>query len=161
MLSFRHKPLVVLFAGVLLLATAGLAFGQEFRTEHDLLGEMQIPADAYYGVQAARAMENFQISGVPVSRYPELVNALTLVKLAAARANHQAGALEKDVLDGIELACAAIMEGNYHDQFAVDLYQGGAGTSTNMCANEVIANVAPRRWVTRWAATTSSNPTTT
>ena len=142
MLSFRHKPLVVLFAGVLLLATAGLAFGQEFRTEHDLLGEMQIPADAYYGVQAARAMENFQISGVPVSRYPELVNALTLVKLAAARANHQAGALEKDVLDGIELACAAIMEGNYHDQFAVDLYQGGAGTSTNMCANEVIANVA-------------------
>ena len=125
-----------------LILVSSVASAQEFRTEHDLLGEMQIPAEAYYGIQAARAMENFQISGVPVHRYPELVNALALVKLAAARANHQAGALEKDVLDGIEMACAAIMEGEYHDQFLVDLYQGGAGTSTNMCANEVIANVA-------------------
>ncbi len=126
----------------MLILVSSVVSAQEFRTEHDLLGEMQIPAEAYYGIQAARAMENFQISGVPVHRYPELVNALALVKLAAARANHQAGALDKDVLDGIEMACAAIMEGEYHDQFLVDLYQGGAGTSTNMCANEVIANVA-------------------
>lgn len=126
----------------MLIVMSSVASAQEFRTEHDLLGEMQIPAEAYYGIQAARAMENFQISGVPVHRYPELVNALALVKLAAARANNQAGALEDDVLDGIEKACAAIMDGEYHDQFLVDLYQGGAGTSTNMCANEVIANVA-------------------
>ncbi len=126
----------------MLIVMSSVASAQEFRTEHDLLGEMQIPAEAYYGIQAARAMENFQISGVPVHRYPELVNALALVKLAAARANNQAGALDDGVLAGIEKACAAIMEGEYHDQFAVDLYQGGAGTSTNMCANEVIANVA-------------------
>jgi len=126
----------------MLILVSSVALAQEFRTEHDLLGEMQIPAEAYYGIQAARAMENFQISVVPVHRYTELVNALALVKLAAARANNQAGALDDDVLAGIEKACAAIMAGEYHDQFAVDLYQGGAGTSTNMCANEVIANVA-------------------
>lgn len=119
-----------------------LAVAQDVRTERDLLGEKQIPSDAFYGVQTARALENFQISGVPIYRYAELVNALAVVKLAAARANHEAGALEKDVLDGIEAACAAIIDGDYHDQFLVDLYQGGAGTSTNMNANEVIANVA-------------------
>ena len=128
MIKLRSVSCFALLAGVLVMTAGGLAFGQEFRTEHDLLGEMQIPAEAYYGIQTARALENFQISGVPVHWYPELVNALALVKLASARANHQAGALEKEVLDGIELACAAIMEGNYHDQFAVDLYQGGAGT---------------------------------
>ncbi len=126
----------------MLIVMSSLASAQEFRTEHDLLGEKQIPAEAYYGVQTARALENFQISGTPLYRYPELVNALALVKLAAARANNQAGALKDDVLDGIEKAVAAILEGEYHDQFLVDLYQGGAGTSTNMCANEVIANVA-------------------
>jgi len=132
----------MLLAGVVLLMTSGAASAQEYRTEHDLLGEKQIPANAYYGVQTARAIDNFQISGTPLYRYPELVNALAVVKLAAARANHRAGALEKDVLDGIEAACAAIIAGEYHDQFLVDLYQGGAGTSTNMAANEIIANVA-------------------
>jgi aspartate ammonia-lyase len=138
----RYGVVTTLFVGALLLVASSVVSAQEYRTEHDLLGEKQIPAAAYYGVQTARAIENFQISGTPVHRYAELVNALAVVKLAAARANHQAGALEKDVLDGIEAACAAILEGEYHDQFLVDLYQGGAGTSTNMNANEVIANVA-------------------
>jgi len=118
------------------------SFAQEFRTEHDLLGEKRVPADAYYGVQTARALENFQISGRSVRDYPEFVRALALVKLAAARANHDVGDLDKKVLEGIEMACEAIMDGAYHDQFQVDLFQGGAGTSTNMNANEVIANVA-------------------
>ena len=115
---------------------------ESFRTEHDLLGDMKIPSDAYYGVQAARAMENFNISKFTVSDFPEFINALALVKLAAAKSNMDAGGLESDKVDAIEEACNAIMEGKYHDQFAIDMYQGGAGTSTNMCANEVIANVA-------------------
>jgi len=125
-----------------LLALSTLLHAQEFRIEHDLLGEMKIPSSAYYGIQTARALENFRISGRSVSSFPELVNALAIVKLAAARANAQAGALDKKVLEGIEKACQAIREGKYHDQFKVDLFQGGAGTSTNMCANEVIANIA-------------------
>ncbi len=132
----------VVLAVVLALATAGPAAAEKFRTEHDLLGEKQIPADAYYGVQTLRAMENFHISGLPINRYPELINALAEVKLAAARANFRAGTLDKKVLDGIEQACEAVMNGEYHDQFLVDLYQGGAGTSTNMNANEVLANIA-------------------
>ena len=142
MKTIRSLAYAVLLGCISVLASNASSVAQEFRTEHDLLGEMQIPAEAYYGVQTARAIENFQISGTSVSRYPELVNALAVVKLAAARANYQAGVLEKDVLDGIEAAVVAILEGEYHDQFKVDLYQGGAGTSTNMCANEVIANVA-------------------
>jgi aspartate ammonia-lyase len=122
--------------------SATSASSEEFRTEHDLLGEKQVPADAYYGIQTLRALENFQISGRTIRDYPEFVRALALVKLAAARANHDVGDLDKQVLEGIEMACTAIMEGKYHDQFMVDLYQGGAGTSTNMNANEVIANVA-------------------
>ena len=125
-----------------LFVVASIGFAQEFRTEHDLLGEKQVPADAYYGIQTARALENFKISGRTVRDYPEFVRALALVKLAAARANHDLGDLDQKVLDGIEMACAAIMKGEYHDQFQVDLFQGGAGTSTNMNANEVIANVA-------------------
>ncbi len=111
------------------------------RTEHDLLGEKQIPAEAYYGVQTARGLENFQISGTTLKDYPELVKALALVKLAAARANADVGALPKAKLEAIEKACKAVMDGKHHDQFAVDMYQGGAGTSTNMNANEVLANV--------------------
>jgi aspartate ammonia-lyase len=125
-----------------LLLSASSISSEEFRTEHDLLGEKQVPADAYYGIQTARALENFQISGRTIRDYPEFVRALALVKLAAARANHDVGDLDKKVLEGIEMACTAIMDGKYHDQFLVDLYQGGAGTSTNMNANEVIANVA-------------------
>lgn len=112
------------------------------RVEHDLLGEKSIPDNAYYGVQTARAIENFHISGVLLSQYPELIRALAIVKLAAARANFECKQFSKDILNGIEGACQEIMDGKLHDQFAVDLIQGGAGTSTNMAANEVIANRA-------------------
>jgi len=112
------------------------------RIEHDLLGKKEIPDDAYYGVQTARAMENFHISGVPLSQYPELIRALAMVKLAAARANYDCKQFSKEILTGIEKACEEIMDGKLHDQFAVDLIQGGAGTSTNMAANEVVANRA-------------------
>ncbi|HVP10728.1 MAG TPA: lyase family protein, partial [Phycisphaerae bacterium] len=115
---------------------------ESFRTERDMLGEKQIPAAVYYGVQTARAMENFHISGVPISQYPDLIRALAVIKLAAARANHECGCLDKVILDGIDGACRELMDGKLHEQFRIDLIQGGAGTSTNMAANEVIANRA-------------------
>lgn len=113
-----------------------------YRTEHDLLGDKQIPNNAFYGVQTARALENFQISGVTTKDYPELVDAFVMVKLAAIRANSDAGAIPKDVLEAVEKACNEVLAGKYHDQFLVDLYQGGAGTSANMNVNEVLANIA-------------------
>lgn len=112
------------------------------RVEHDLLGEKAIPDNVYYGVQTARALENFHISGVPISQYPDLIRALAMVKLAAARANFDCKQFNKEILDGIERACLDVIDGKLHDQFSVDLIQGGAGTSTNMVANEVIANRA-------------------
>src|SRR5215468_3727017 len=118
------------------------AQGQEkVRVEKDLLGEKSVPADAYYGVQTARALENFRISGVLINHYPGFVEAWAMVKLAAARANTEVGAMKPERLAAIEKACAAILDGRYHDQFLVDWYQGGAGTSTNMNANEVLANI--------------------
>jgi aspartate ammonia-lyase len=111
------------------------------RMEHDLLGDKAVPADAYYGVQTARALENFQISGVPINHYPGFIEAWAIVKLAAAQANTDVGVMKKEKLAAIEKAAAAIRAGKYHDQFTVDWYQGGAGTSTNMNANEVMANV--------------------
>ena len=129
---------------IILLATAillGLSSNAQFRTEKDLLGEKQIPSDAYYGVQTARALENFQVSGVKTNFYPDYVRAYAMVKLAAARANFDVGRMKKDRLEGIEKACNAVIEGKYHDQFLTDLYQGGAGTSANMNANEVLANI--------------------
>jgi aspartate ammonia-lyase len=117
-------------------------FAQNTRTEKDLLGEKQIPADAYYGVQTARALENFQVSGVPTKFYPDYVKAYAMVKLAAARANADVGRMKKEKLDAIEKACQAVIGGKYHEHFLVDLYQGGAGTSANMNANEVLANIA-------------------
>jgi aspartate ammonia-lyase len=111
------------------------------RVEKDLLGEKQIPADAYYGVQTMRALENFQVSGVKTNFYPDYVKAYALVKLAAARANYDVGRMKKERLDMIEKACQAVLDGKYHDQFLTDLYQGGAGTSANMNANEVLANI--------------------
>jgi aspartate ammonia-lyase len=116
--------------------------GGPTRVEKDLLGEKQVPADAYYGVQTERALENFQISGVEINRYPEFIQAWAIVKLAAARANTDVGAMNKQTLDAIEKAAQAVMKGDYNNQFPVDWYQGGAGTSTNMNANEVLANVA-------------------
>ena len=112
------------------------------RTEHDLLGDLEVPADAYYGVQTARALENFKISGVELRLYPNFIKGLAMVKLAAARANHDTGQFSREILEGIEGACQEIIAGKLHDEFRLDVLQGGAGTSTNMNANEVIANRA-------------------
>lgn len=112
-----------------------------FRTEHDLLGELPVSSDAYYGVQTLRAMHNFNLSGVPLSDFPELIRALAMVKLAAADANHQLGCLDDARHAAINAACEKLINGEHHDQFIVDMIQGGAGTSTNMNANEVIANL--------------------
>lgn len=111
------------------------------RTEKDLLGEKQVPADAYYGVQTLRALENFQLSGIPINHYPEFIQAWAVVKLAAAQANTDVGAMKPERLAAIEKAAQAVRDGKYLNQFTVDWYQGGAGTSTNMNANEVLANV--------------------
>ncbi len=126
----------------LLVLTIAFTGNTQTRTEKDLLGEKQIPADAYYGVQTARALENFQISGVKTNFYPDYVRAYAMVKLAAARANTEVGRMKKDRMDAIEKACQAVIEGKYHEWFLTDLYQGGAGTSANMNANEVLANIA-------------------
>src|SRR5436190_10667255 len=111
------------------------------RMEHDLLGDKAVPADAYYGVQTARALENFQISGVNTNQYPGFWEAWAIVKLAAAQANTDVGAMKPEKLAMIEKACKAVMDGKYADQFKTNWYQGGAGTSTNMNANEVLANI--------------------
>jgi len=110
------------------------------RIEKDLLGELAVPADAYYGVQTARALENFQISGVELRHYPNFIKGLAMTKLGAARANADVGGLTKEQLAAIEGACKEVIEGKLHDQFRLDVYQGGAGTSTNMNINEVLAN---------------------
>ncbi|BAI75181.1 aspartate ammonia-lyase (plasmid) [Azospirillum sp. B510] len=112
------------------------------RTEHDLLGDREVPADAYYGVHTLRAVENFPITGTPISHYPDLVRALAEIKMAAARANQELGLLSAERAEAIAAACREIRAGRLHDQFVVDVIQGGAGTSTNMNANEVIANRA-------------------
>ena len=114
----------------------------EYRTEHDSLGKARVPADAYYGVQTRRAMDNFHITGIPLSQYPRLVNALAYVKLAAAEANSSLGLLDEAKAGHIARACEDVLSGKLHDQFVVDVIQGGAGTSANMNANEVICNRA-------------------
>jgi aspartate ammonia-lyase len=138
MKKLTHIPLLFL----LMLFCIICAQAQQTRTEKDLLGEKQIPADAYYGVQTLRALENFQVSGVKTNFYPDYVRAYAMVKLAAARANTEVGRMKKDRMEAIEKACQAVIDGKYHDQFLTDLYQGGAGTSANMNANEVLANIA-------------------
>jgi len=113
------------------------------RREHDMLGEIDVPENAYWGVHTLRAVQNFPITGVPIGHFPELVRALALVKQAAARANRRLGNLPAGKAEAIEKACELIArDGRFHDQFVVDAIQGGAGTSTNMNANEVVANVA-------------------
>ena len=112
------------------------------RREHDLLGDLDIPAEAWFGVQTQRAVNNFAITGVPISHFPQLIRALALVKKAAAKANEDIGYLPAAKASVIMDACDDIADGALHDQFVVDLIQGGAGTSTNMNANEVIANLA-------------------
>jgi aspartate ammonia-lyase len=134
------KNLIIFFTLSCLVIAPSIS-AQQTRTEKDLLGEKQIPADAYYGVQTARALENFKLSGVLINHYPGFIEAWAIVKLAAARANTEVGAMKPERLAAIEKATAAIRDGKYHDQFLVDWYQGGAGTSTNMNVNEVFANV--------------------
>ncbi|TMH50830.1 MAG: aspartate ammonia-lyase [Betaproteobacteria bacterium] len=112
------------------------------RIEHDLLGDRAVPADAYYGIHTLRALENFPITGTAISIYPDLVRALACVKQAAALANNALGLLPDDKADAIARACEEIRGGKLLDPFVVDVIQGGAGTSTNMNANEVIANRA-------------------
>jgi len=130
----------------------------KIRIEHDLLGELPVPADAYYGVQTARALENFHISGVELRLYPNLIRAFAMVKLAAARANHDCGQLSKEILQGIEGACQELIDGKLHGEFRLDVLQGGAGTSTNMNANEVIANRALERMGHRKGEYTHCDP---
>jgi aspartate ammonia-lyase len=110
------------------------------RVEHDLIGDLPVPAQAYYGVHTVRALENFQISGRRVSSYPLFIEALVAVKEAAAVANREVGLLPADKADAIIAACHDVRGGQLHDQFVVDMIQGGAGTSTNMNVNEVLAN---------------------
>jgi aspartate ammonia-lyase len=112
------------------------------RKEHDLLGDREVPYEYYYGVQTLRALENFNISGISLTHFPDLIEALAMVKMAAARANHELGLISKPIADAIDQACREIINGRLHTHFVVDLIQGGAGTSTNMNANEVIANRA-------------------
>ncbi len=110
------------------------------RREHDLLGERDVPADAYYGIHTLRALENFPITGTPIAAYPQLINALACVKQAAALANRELGLLDPARAGAIVQACEALRAGQLREHFVVDVIQGGAGTSTNMNANEVIAN---------------------
>jgi len=112
------------------------------RLEHDLLGDYQVPINAYWGVHTARAVENFPISGVPIGHYRSLIRALAIVKQAAAQANYELGELSAEINDAISKACQEVADGKFDGEFVVDTIQGGAGTSTNMNANEVIANRA-------------------
>jgi aspartate ammonia-lyase len=116
--------------------------GSRTRREHDLLGERDVPDDALYGVQTLRALENFPITGIPLREFPALVEALAAVKEAAALANADHGLLDPAIADPVVRAAQEIRAGRHHEHFLVDMVQGGAGTSTNMNANEVIANRA-------------------
>ncbi len=129
-------------ANVRMISSAAQYESGRTRREHDLLGERDVPFEYYYGVQTLRALENFNISGVTLNFYPALIEALAMVKHAAALANNDLGLMENDVTDAIVKACEEICNGKYHYHFVVDMIQGGAGTSTNMNANEVIANRA-------------------
>lgn len=112
------------------------------RTEHDLIGNKEVPIESYYGVQTLRAIENFEISSSKLSNYPEFIKALADTKEAAALANRDLGILKPNISEAIVKACKEVKTGKYDDQFVVDMLQGGAGTSTNMNANEVIANIS-------------------
>ena len=115
---------------------------EEFRIESDLLVQKPVPVDALYGVQTVRAIENFDISGHLMSEYPNFIKGMAITKKAAAIANYEVGMIDMQQRDAICTACDELLEGKHHDQFPIDMIQGGAGTSTNMCANEVIANRA-------------------
>ncbi|WP_075090808.1 aspartate ammonia-lyase [Haloferula sp. BvORR071] len=125
-----------------LAAGAGPAVASTWRREHDSLGEREIPDSAYYGVQTLRGMENFPLSGIPIHHFSHFVRALAYVKKAAASANQTLGVLKPDRAEAIIAACDEVIAGQWHSHFTIDMIQGGAGTSTNMNANEVIANRA-------------------
>ena len=112
------------------------------RTETDSLGSREVPADAYWGINTLRALENFPITSVPIAVYPDLIEAFATVKQAAARANKAIGVLDAERADAIDRAAQEVRDGGLRDQFVVDIVQGGAGTSTNMNTNEVLANRA-------------------
>jgi aspartate ammonia-lyase len=112
------------------------------RSEHDLLGDRDVPYEYYYGIQTLRALENFNISGITLNFFPDFINSLAMVKMAAAKANHELGLLNSELTKAIVKACQEILDNKFHSHFVVDMIQGGAGTSTNMNANEVIANRA-------------------
>jgi aspartate ammonia-lyase len=114
------------------------------RREHDLLGERDVPFEYYYGIQTLRAIENFNSSGVTLNFFPTLIDALSMVKEAAAEANYDFGLIDEKIKSAIVLACQEIKNGKYHNHFVVNMIQGGADTSTNMNANEVFANRAIR-----------------
>lgn len=115
---------------------------QKFRVESDLLGELKVPADALYGVQTQRGINNYHISRKTMSMYPDFIIAIAYVKLAAVETNHTLGVINDEIAGAISQACREIIDGKWHDNFPIDMMQGGAGTSVNMNANEVIANRA-------------------
>src|SRR5215207_6400738 len=117
-----------------------LSLGGPTRIESDSLGSMEIPANVYWGVHTARALINFPITRRAISNYPDLVDALARVKQASSRANLEIGVLDEAKAKIIDRVCERIVDGELHDQFVVGVIQGGAGTSTNMNTNEVIAN---------------------
>ncbi len=123
-------------------AFSSFALAGVTRREHDLLGERDVPAEALYGIQTLRAIENFPITGVTLDEFPAFVRSLAAVKEAAAQANKELGILDAERADAIIAACREIRQGMHHDHFRVDMIQGGAGTSTNMNINEVVANRA-------------------
>jgi aspartate ammonia-lyase len=130
------------FAADRLAGKGDISLTGQTRREHDLLGEREVPVEAYYGVQTLRALENFPISGVRLSGFQHFIDALAFIKKACAATNRELGILDPARCDAIAAACDEILAGKLHDQFVVDMIQGGAGTSTNMNANEVIANRA-------------------
>lgn len=113
-----------------------------YRIESDLIGKLEIPADAYYGIQAQRGIDNFSITGVKLYHYPTIIKGLAYVKWAAILANYELGLIKENVKNAVVEACQEVFTGKFDHQFQVDMIQGGAGTSTNMNANEVIANIA-------------------
>ena len=115
---------------------------QKFRKESDLLGELNVPADALYGVQTQRGINNYHISRKTMSMYPDFIKAIAYVKLAAVQTNHTLGVINDEIAGAISQACRELIDGQWHENFPIDMMQGGAGTSVNMNANEVIANRA-------------------
>ncbi|MBR0264568.1 MAG: aspartate ammonia-lyase [Prevotella sp.] len=115
---------------------------EKFRVESDLLGELKVPADALYGVQTQRGINNYHISRKTMSMYPDFIIAIAYVKLAAVETNHTLGVINDEISGAIAQACRELIDGKFHDNFPIDMMQGGAGTSVNMNANEVIANRA-------------------